>query len=67
MDDLSSARATITLAIDHVESAIARVRVAQEVDWNSVLASRYRSELYTALQDLARFRNSLEDHRMALL
>ena len=66
MDDVTSARAALTRAIEHAQSAITRVRTAQEVDWVSVLASRYRAELYVAIQDLVRFRDGLEATRAGL-
>ncbi len=67
MDTLSSARAALTRAIDNAQSAIGRVRAAQEVDWASVLASRYRAELYQVIQDLVRFRDGLESTRAGLI
>ena len=67
MDTLVSARAALTRAIDHAQSAITRVRTAQEVDWVSVLAARYRAELYGAIQDLVRFRDGLEATRAGLI
>ena len=60
MDDLTSARVAVGRAIDCVQCAIARVRAAQQVDWASVLAERYREELYGVIQDLVRFRDYLE-------
>ena len=66
MNDLSSARAALSRAIDDVQRAMARVRAAQEVDWASVLAARYREELYGAIQDLASFRDALESLRSRL-
>lgn len=61
MDQVASARVAVGRAIDDVQTAIARVRSAQQVDWVSVLASRYREELYAVLQDLARLRGHLEE------
>jgi|GEM_PF-1635475 len=66
MDDVSSARVALERAIDDVELAITRVRAAQEVDWVSVFASRYREELYGSIQDLANFRERLEAMRSQL-
>ena len=66
MDDLVSARAALARAIDDVQAAITRVRSAQQVDWASVLASRYREELYQAIQELMRFRDRLEATRGGL-
>ena len=66
MDELSSARAALTRAIEDVQRAMARVRAAQEVDWVSVMASRYREELYGAIHDLTGFREALEQVRMRL-
>jgi len=63
MDDLLSARAALARAIDDVQMAITRVRSAQQVDWASVLATRYRQELYQAIQELVRFRDRLEATR----
>jgi len=60
MDPLTSARIALMRAIDDVEAAIATVRAAQEVDWVSALAARYRAELYEVIRDLARFRDHLE-------
>ncbi len=60
MDDLASARVAVGRAIDDVQCAITRVRSAQRVDWASVLAARYREELYAVIQDLVRFRDHLE-------
>jgi hypothetical protein len=42
------------------------VRAAQEVDWVSVLASRYREELYATIQQLVHFRDWLERLRAGL-
>lgn len=61
MDDLSSARAALALAVEDVQRAMRRVRTARDVDWVSVLASRYRDELQGVLNDLARFRDLLDD------
>jgi len=66
MDDLVSARAALARAIDDVQMAITRVRSAQQVDWASVLAARYRQELYQAIQELMRFRDRLEATRGGL-
>ena len=66
MDELGSARVALGKAIDDVQRAISRVRAAQQVDWVSVLASRYREELYGAIQDLAAFRDALESLRARL-
>jgi len=60
MDDVSSARVAVVRAIDDVQRAIHRVQRAQEVDWVSVFAARYRQELYGVIQDLVRFRDRLE-------
>ena len=67
MDNLVAARVALTRAIDDVQAAITRVRLAQQVDWASVLASRYRAELYEVIQDLARFRDHLESTRARLV
>ena len=66
MDDLVSARAALARAIDDAQMAITRVRSAQQVDWASVLATRYRQELYQAIQELMRFRDRLEATRGGL-
>ena len=66
MDELSSARVALGTAIDDVQRAISRVRAAQQVDWVSALASRYREELYGAIQDLVVFRDALESLRARL-
>jgi len=65
VDDRTWVCIAIDRAIDDVDRAIARVRHAQEVDWVSVFASRFREELYQAIQDLARFREALEEARTA--
>ncbi len=66
MDNLGSARAALARAIDDVQAAINRVRAAQNVDWASALASRYRHELHVSSQDLVRFRDRLEATRAGL-
>jgi len=63
VDDNAWARLSIDRAIDDVERAMQRVRRAQEVDWVSIFAGRFREELYAAVQDLARFRDALESVR----
>ena len=60
MEDLFAVRAALALAIDETSSAINGVRAAQEVDWVSIFAGRYRDELYGAVQDLVAFRDRLE-------
>ena len=67
MDNLVSAQVALTRAIDDVQAAITRVRSAQQVDWTSVLASRYRAELYEVIQELGRFRDHLESTRARLI
>lgn len=60
MEDLVAVRAALDIAIDEVHAAIGTLRAAQGVDWVSVFASRYREELYIAIQSLASFRDRLE-------
>lgn len=66
MDDLLAARLALGRAIGDVERAVGRVRAAQQVDWVSVFASRYREELYGAVRDLVDFRERLEAMRSEL-
>ena len=66
MDELGSARVAVGRAEEYVQRAIARVRSSQDVAWVSVLASRYREELYGAIQDLVGFRDALESLRARL-
>ncbi|MGC4175415.1 hypothetical protein [Demequina sp.] len=63
MDDLAATHAALSRAIDDVQVAIAKVRHAQEVDWRSVFATRYREELYATIQDLTQFRDRLSAAR----
>jgi hypothetical protein len=66
VDQVIAARAALDRALDDVDRAITRVRAAQEVDWVSVLASRYREELYATIQQLVHFRDWLERLRAGL-
>ena len=66
MEDLCAVRAALANAIDDAQSAIAGVRAAQEVDWVSVFAGRYREELHAAIEDLVVFRERLEAIRAGL-
>lgn len=66
MDHLGATRAAVDRAIADVETAIARVRSAQEVDWVSVLAARYREELYGTIQDLIGLRDHLDGLRAGI-
>lgn len=47
--DLRACVAGLDEALDHLETAALRVRLAQEVHWVSIFAERYRSELYEAI------------------
>jgi hypothetical protein len=66
MDGSIAVWGALTRAIDDVEGAIWRVRGAQQVDWVSVFGSRFREELYGAIQDLSRLASSLESLRAGL-
>ena len=66
MDQVTATRVALDRAIDDVQRAISRVRAAQEVDWVSVLANRYREELYATIRHLANFRDWLDDVRAGI-
>jgi len=66
MDQVMAARVALDRAIDDVQRAISRVRAAQEVNWVSVLANRYRQELYATIQQLVHFRDWLYDVRAGI-
>jgi len=66
MDHSGAVRAAVDRAIADIELAMARVRSAQEVDWVSVLATRYREELFGAIRDLGGLRDHLDGLRASI-
>jgi len=50
--DLRACVAGLDEAADHLDTAVRRVQQAQEVEWVSIFADRYRNELYEAILSL---------------